>query len=103
MSAAQPSRRPPGDARDGRRAVQRHLAPVRADLSELRIRRREARRRSRLLRVDLGVGLFSGIVLLLATPGLAIAALMAFALIGVGTASILRERRSSRRRRRRLR
>jgi len=76
---------------------------VRADLPELRVRRREARRRRRLLRVDLGVGLFSGIVLLLATPGLAIAALIAFALIGLCTLSILRERRSSRRRRRRLR
>jgi hypothetical protein len=67
-------------------------------MSELRIRRREARRRSRLLRIDLGAGLLGGIVLLVATSGLAIAALVAFALMGLCVMSIPVERRRSRRR-----
>ena len=62
-------------------------------MSRLHARRREARRRSRLFRVDLALGLVGGIVLLLATAGLAIAALIALALLGLCAVSVLVERR----------
>jgi predicted lipid-binding transport protein (Tim44 family) len=67
-------------------------------MSELRTRRREARRRRRVLRGDLAAGLLGGIVLLLATAGLAIAALIAFGLIGLCALSIVVERRRRSRR-----
>jgi len=70
--------------------------PVR-DMSQLRHRRREARRRRRLLKVDLGLGLLGAIVLLLATPGIAIAAIIALILIVLCVLSVVRERRRSRR------
>ncbi len=97
MSAAQPSRRPPDPARAARRQPQRHLSPAPDRAGERRARRREEHRRRRLLRVDLGAGVLTGIVLLLATPGLAIAGLVAVALVGLCAASIVRERRRLRR------
>jgi Flp pilus assembly protein TadB len=90
MSAARSSRaatRPP----------ERIARPSR-DMSQLRSRRREARRRRRLVRVDLGLGLLGAIVLLLATPGLAIATLLALVLIALCVLSVVLERRRSRRR-----
>lgn len=97
MSAAQPSRRPPESARVARRRPQRHVSPARDRAGERRARRREEHRRRRLRRVDLGAGALTGVVLLLATPGLAIAGLVAIALIGLCAASIVRERRRLRR------
>ena len=87
MSATRPSRqRPPVDAREP-------AAP--RDISLLHARRREARRKRRLLRVDVGVGLVLAIVLLIATPGLAIAALLAGLMLAlcVGSAVVQRRRR----------
>jgi hypothetical protein len=96
MSAAQPSRRAPDHARVAPRRPQRHLAPARDRTAERRIRHREERRRRHLVRVDVGTGVLGGIVVLLATPGLAIAGLVAVALIVLCVASIVRERRSRR-------
>ncbi len=90
MSATRPSRasaRPP----------ERSAPPLR-DMTQLRLRRREARRRRRLFRLDLGLGLLGAIVLLLATPGLAVAALLALGVIVLCIGSLLLERRRSRRR-----
>jgi hypothetical protein len=89
MSATRPSRasaRPPARS-----------APAVRDMTQLRLRRREARRRRRLFRVDLGLGLLGAIVLLLATPGLAVAALLALGVIVLCIGSLLLERRRSRR------
>ncbi len=66
------------------------------DIARLRARRRAARRRQRLLRVDLGLGVFVAIVLLVATPGLAIAAIMAGLLLALCVLSVVLERRRRR-------
>lgn len=66
------------------------------DIARLRARRRAARRRRRLLRVDLGLGVFVAIVLLVATPGLAIAAIMAGLLLALCVLSVVLERRRRR-------
>jgi hypothetical protein len=68
------------------------------DMSHLRARRLQARRRQRLLRVDLGLGVLGAIILLLATPGLAIAAIFALALLLLCVLSIVLERRIAARR-----
>jgi Flp pilus assembly protein TadB len=82
-------------SRAAARPPERVAPPVR-DMAQLRVRRREARRRRRLLRVDLGVGVLCAIVLLLATPGLAIAAILALILISLCIGSVVLERRRSR-------
>ncbi|HEV2975327.1 MAG TPA: hypothetical protein VGX69_10100 [Solirubrobacteraceae bacterium] len=71
------------------------------ELAERRLRRREAseaQRRRGLLRLDVGVGVLAAIVLLLATPGVAYAALIALLVVAVCVASLAVERRRSRRR-----
>jgi hypothetical protein len=45
-------------------------------MATLRARRREARRRRRLTRVDLGLGIAAALVLLIASPGLAVTGLI---------------------------
>jgi len=67
------------------------------DISRLRARRREARRRRRLARVDLGLGTIGALVLLLATPGLAITAIVALAVLALCLLSVVLERRGRRR------
>jgi hypothetical protein len=62
------------------------------DMARLRERRRQARRRRRLVRLDTWLAVTGAIVVLLATPGLAIAAIVAFVLLGVCAASIAWER-----------
>jgi hypothetical protein len=72
----------------------------RADVSRLQARRREARRRRHLARVDVGLGLVGALVLVIATPGLAITGLVALivlALCGL-TFALERRRRPARRR-----
>lgn len=86
MSAAHQSRRRPTE-----------LAPPAADISELRTRRRQARRRRRLVRIDLGLGVTGGLVLLLASPGLAITLLIAVLVLAVCGISILVQQRMRRR------
>jgi len=92
MSAARPSSEPT------RRAQPVRGAQRPRDMSQLRSRRREAERRRRLLRVDLGVGLVGAIALWIIAPGLAIVALVALVLLTVCGVSVVLERRRSRRR-----
>jgi len=67
-------------ARHSRRATGRGVEYVETrprEIAELRARRRHVERRRRLARVDVGLGLFGALVLVIATPGLAIAGLIA--------------------------
>jgi hypothetical protein len=66
-------------------------------VAELRARRRLARRRQRVARIDLGLGVLGAIVLLLATPGLAITALIALLVLALCALSVIVERRRRRR------
>jgi O-antigen/teichoic acid export membrane protein len=59
-----------------------------ADISRLRARRREARRRSRLARLDLGLGLIAAFVLLLASPGLAMTGVIALVVLAICALSV---------------
>ena len=62
-------------------------------------RRRDARRRRHLARVDLGLGVVGAVVLLLATPGLAITGVVALIVLVLCLLTFLLERgRRSRRR-----
>jgi Flp pilus assembly protein TadB len=67
------------------------------DMSYLRARRREARRRRYLFRVDIGLALLIAVVALLLAPGVAIVALAALAILATCGVSILIDRRRSRR------
>jgi hypothetical protein len=70
-------------------------------VSRLETRRRIARRRQHLARVDLGLGLAGALVLLLATPGLAITGLVALIVLGLCLLTFVLERRGRSRRSRR--
>lgn len=93
MSATPPARderRTPGAGEYERRGA-----------AEVRLRRREARdaqRKSRLLRLDLGIGVLAAIVLLLATPGVAFAAIIALLVLAACAGSVAVERWRARRR-----
>jgi hypothetical protein len=67
------------------------------DISHLRARRRDARRRRLVARVDVGLGLLGALVLVLATPGLAITAIVAFLVLALCALSIVLEKRRERR------
>jgi hypothetical protein len=71
-----------------------------ADVSRLHARRREARRRRHLARVDVGLGLVGAGVLVIATPGLAITGLVALIVLALcgGMFALDRRRRPGRRR-----
>lgn len=86
MSAARQSRREPAQ-----------LAPPPAGIAELRMRRRQARRTRRLARVDVGLGAFGALVLLIASPGLAITGLIALLVLATCLISALVQRRIRRR------
>ncbi len=77
----------------------------RHDIAALRERRRRARRRRGLARLDAALALAGALVVLLAAPGLAIAGLVAIVLLAVCAASLVWEwtarRRSARAARRR--
>ncbi len=60
-----------------------------AELSELRARRRAARRRVRLARLDLALGIGAGLALIIFTPGLAIAGLIAILAVVLCVASLI--------------
>jgi Flp pilus assembly protein TadB len=65
--------------------------------AHLQERRRVARRRRHLARVDLALGLVAALILVLAAPGLAIAGLIALiVLVGCLAAFLLDRRRRSR-------
>jgi hypothetical protein len=67
------------------------------DLSRLRARRRLARRRRNLARLDVGLGLVCAVVLIVATPGLAITAIVALLVLVVCGLSFVLERSLARR------
>jgi hypothetical protein len=69
------------------------------DISQLRSRRREARRRRNVARVDVGLGLLvAAVLLLLLAPGLAIVAIAALLVLAVCAFSVGLDRWRSRRR-----
>jgi hypothetical protein len=68
------------------------------DVSRLQARRRDARRRRHLARVDLGLGIVGALVLLLATPGLAITGLVALIVLLLCLLTFVLERRGQVRR-----
>jgi len=86
MSATQPSHDPTRRRSPSPQST-RHI-------SQLHARRREARERRRLARVDLSLGVLAAIVLLILTPGLAIAALVALIVLLFCALSAVLERRS---------
>ena len=67
-------------------------------MSDLQARRRQARRRRHLIRVDIGLGLLISVVAILFAPGLAIVAVVALLVLAICIVSHLLERRRSRRR-----
>jgi Flp pilus assembly protein TadB len=67
------------------------------EISQLRARRRALNRRRRLFRLDLAAGVLVAIILLVATPGLAIAALVAGVMLLACLVSVIFERRRHRR------
>jgi hypothetical protein len=67
--------------------------------AELRLRRRDAHRRRGLFRQDVALGILAAIVLLLVTPGIAIAAIFGLLVLAAIVASVAVERRRARRRR----
>jgi hypothetical protein len=67
------------------------------DMTELRERRARSRRRTRLARLDLGIGVFAAIFLLIVSPGLAITGLVALLLLVGVFGSIFIQRRRTRR------
>jgi Flp pilus assembly protein TadB len=67
------------------------------DLSQLHARRRQERRRRNLARLDVGLGLLCAVVLIVATPGLAITALVALLVLVVCGLSFVLERSLTRR------
>jgi hypothetical protein len=69
------------------------LAPPPADIAALRTRRRHARRKRRLVRIDIGLGVTAGLIVALASPGLAITGLIAVLALAVCGISILVQRR----------
>jgi hypothetical protein len=71
--------------------------PAPAELAERRTRRRQARRTRRLARVDVGLGVFGALVLLIASPGLAITGLIALLVLASCVTSALVQRRMRRR------
>jgi peptidoglycan/LPS O-acetylase OafA/YrhL len=74
-----------------------HAAPSspdpRADMLQRGARRREARRRRRLARIDLVLGAAVALLVLLLSPGLAIAGLIALLVLAACVASLVLERR----------
>jgi len=85
VSAARPSRdRPIG------------LPPAPVDIAELHARRREANRKRRLARVDIGLGVAGALVLLILSPGLAVTGLIAAIVLLACVLLALRDRRTRR-------
>ncbi len=89
MSAARPS----SEQRMAAEPVRRRVASP-----ESRARRRLARRRRRVARWDVALGIAGALVLILATPGLAMAAAIALVVLVLCGASWMLERRARGRR-----
>ncbi len=86
MSAARQPRQTPA-----------RVAPAPADMSSLRQRRLLARRRRRLARVDVGLGVVAGLMLLIISPGLAVSGLIALLVLAACIGSVFAQRRMRRR------
>lgn len=69
------------------------IAYRRQDMTELRARRRDARRRVRLARIDLGLGVLGAMCLWILTPGLAISSLIGGLILVACVASVVVKRR----------
>jgi uncharacterized membrane protein len=81
--------------RPSRQTSQRQGSPPQSrDVAQLRARRRQARRRRRLARLDLGLGVLAAIVLIVGTPGLAISGLIALIVLAACAVSFILERRA---------
>ena len=80
--------------RDGR-GQNGDLAKLRPDMTQLHARRRAARRRTRTARIDLGLGLFGAMILLITSPGLAITLLIVTTILLLCGISVFRDRRRS--------
>jgi hypothetical protein len=65
---------------DERRTRRRRAAASR-DVRQLRVRRGDAKRRRGLLRLDIAIGVLVAIALMLATPGVAFAAIVALVVL----------------------
>ena len=68
------------------------------DMPHLRARRRQARRRRYLLRMDIGLGAVIATVALLLAPGVAIVAIAALLVLAICAVSLVFERGRSHRR-----
>jgi Flp pilus assembly protein TadB len=79
-------------SRDDRRRPGSESGSLRREMAPLRARRRDARRRRANARLDLALGAFVALLLLLFAPGLAIVALVAFAIIALCLLSVAVER-----------
>jgi len=75
--------------RPSRQRPAEQIRPAPADMAALRIRRRQAQRKRRLARVDLGLGVFAALMLLIVSPGLAITGLVALLVLAACAASVL--------------
>ncbi|HEV3034190.1 MAG TPA: hypothetical protein VGX72_05310 [Solirubrobacteraceae bacterium] len=75
--------------RPSRQRPAQQIRPAPADIAALRIRRRQAQRKRRLARVDLGLGVFAGLMLLIISPGLAISGLVALLVLTACAISVL--------------
>jgi hypothetical protein len=95
MSAA----RSPRDTR-ARPAADVDLAYRRPEMTHLRARRRDARRRQRVARLDLALGVLVALVLFVVSPGLAVTAIVALLTLLVCGVSLLVGRRRRHRPRR---
>ncbi len=73
------------------------VVPAPADMSALRQRRLLARRRRRLARVDVGLGVAAGLMLLIISPGLAVSGLIALLVLAACAGSVFAQRRMRRR------
>ncbi len=82
-----------------RQSPQRPAEPARppAEISALRLRRREAQRSRRLARVDVGAGVLAALMLLIVSPGLAITGLIAVLVLTCLILSALGQRQVRRR------
>lgn len=78
------------------RQTRPELTAAPADISALRRRRLQARRRRRLARVDVGVGVIAGLMLLIISPGLAISGVIALLVLAVCAGSVFLQRRRRR-------
>lgn len=82
--------------RAGRPAPPAATLPSQAGMEERRARRAASRRRTRLARLDLGIGVGCALFIFIVSPGLAITGVLAIVVLAVCVGSVLLERRRRR-------